>query len=242
MTTTGGLDCRQGGSLDARVAAWYVYSGVSAQGRRMKLNSFLMVALLCGQLVLLAASACRATVVTFDDLPSTANGLLITNGYQSLSWSNFGYVNAILHSNLNGVSGYNYGMVTASNVALNASGFPAEIDARGTNLNFLSAYLTGAWNSNLSIQVQGFNGATLLYNTTVVASATSPTLFTFDYTNINELAFNSFGGQDAGFGSGAGENFVMDNFDFEFVPEPSAFLLTAAGALMLWSVAKRKRR
>ena len=137
-------------------------------------------------------------------------------------------------------TGYNYGMVTPSNVAFNAGGYPAQIDSPGTNFNFLSAYLTGAWNSNLNIEVQGFNGATLLYDTTVVASATSPTLFTFNYLNVDRLAFNSSGGQYAGFGS-SGEQFVMDNFDFEFVPEPSAFLLTAAGALMLWSVIKRKQ-
>jgi hypothetical protein len=126
-------------------------------------------------------------------------------------------------------------------VALNAHGDPAEIDSPGTNFNFLSTYLTGAWNSNLNIQVQGFSGATMLFNTTVVASATSPTLFTFNYLNIDRLYFNSFGGQDAGFPSGMGEQFVMDNLTVEFVPEPSTFLLTGAGVLTLCALRKRKR-
>ena len=81
----------------------------------------------------------------------------------------------------------------------------------------------------------------MIYDQTVVAAATNPTLFAFNYLNIDRLYFNSFGGQSAGFSSSPGENFAMDNFNFEFVPEPSAFLLTAAGALMLWSVVERKR-
>jgi hypothetical protein len=66
-------------------------------------------------------------------------------------------------------------------------------------------------------------------------------LFTFNYTNINELAFNSFGGEPAGFGSGAGEEFVMDNFMFEFIPEPSTFLLAVLGGLSLVLLLSRRR-
>ena len=96
----------------------------------------------------------------------------------------------------------------------------------------------------MNILVQGFSGATALYSTTVVASATSPTLFSFNYLNVDRIAFNAFGGQDAGFpvaqGLG-GSNFAMDNFTFEFVPEPSTLLLAALGALTLWPLLKRRR-
>jgi hypothetical protein len=184
---------------------------------------------------------CSATVVTFDNLSDSTTGTFIPTGYQGLSWSNFAYLNAVLHSNVFGVSGANYGMVSPFNVAFNGSGFPAEIDSRGTNFNFLSAYFTGAWNSNLNIEIQGFRSGTLLYDTTVVASATSPTLFTFNDLDIDRLYFNSFGGQDAGFGSGAGEVFVMDNFTFEFIPEPSTLLLTAMGSVSLMALLRRRR-
>jgi hypothetical protein len=139
------------------------------------------------------------------------------------------------------LSGYYYGMVSASNVAYNSGGFDAEIDSLGTKFNFLSAYLTGAWNSNLNIEVQGFSGASLLYDTNVVAGATSPTLFTFNYLNISRVRFSSSGGQDAGFPEGAGSlNFAMDNLSIEFVPEPSTLLLAALGALALSAFLKRK--
>jgi len=94
--------------------------------------------------------------------------------------------------------------------------------------------------SNLNIEVQGFSGTNLVYDQTAVASATNSTFFTFNYLNIDRLYFNSFGGQSAGF-SGGGENFEMDNFTFEFVPEPSSLLLASVGALLLWPIIKRKR-
>jgi hypothetical protein len=132
-------------------------------------------------------------------------------------------------------------MVSPSNVAFNDFGSPAEIDS-SSNFNFFGVYLTGAWDSNLNIEVEGFRSGTMLYDTTVVASATSPTLFTFNYLNIDRLDFSSSGGQDAGFSTVfGGQNFVLDNFAFEFVPEPSPLLLTAAAALLLWPLLKRKR-
>jgi len=202
---------------------------------------FLLSPLTC--LTLLAfcmISTSWGTLVTFDELSETTTGSFIANGYQGLNWTNFVRVNIILNTINNGLSGAYYGMVTPSNVVLNAFGDPAEIDSRGTNFNFLSTYLTGVWRSNLNIEVQGFNSGTLLYSTTVVASATSPALFTFSFLNIDRLAFSASGGQYAGFGSDA-ETFAMDNFTFELVPEPSSLLLTTAGALLLCPLLKRKK-
>jgi hypothetical protein len=186
-------------------------------------------------------STCLATVVTFDDIPNAdAPYPYLTNGYESLNWTNFACLDAIHERAVNGVSGGYYGMVSPSNIVFNAFGNPAEIDATGMSFNFLSAYMTGAWRSNLNIQVQGFSGATLLYSTTVVVSATSPTLFAFGYLDVNRLTFNSSGGQYAGFGSDA-STFVMDNFTFEFIPEPSTVLLTGIGVLLLWPLLKCRR-
>lgn len=209
----------------------------------MKLGLFIRLTLFA-PLTLLTSLACSATVVTFDDLSAGASGSLITNGYRSLSWSNFWCENAILFTSIHGSNGYLNGMVSPSNVAYNANGNSAEIDSRGTNFEFLGAYLTGAFNSNLSIEVRGFRGAAVLYDTTVIASATNATLFTFDYLDIDRLQFNAFGGQDAGFPAGDGVGgtwFAMDNFTFEFIPEPSSLLLTVGGALLLWPLLKRRR-
>jgi hypothetical protein len=192
-------------------------------------------------LVFSALSARSQTVITFDDIAAPADGAFITNGYQSLNWSNFGVGNAVLHSNINGVSGYNYGMVSPSNIAFNADGTPAEIDSPGTNFTFLSAYFTGAWRSNLNIEIQGYRDTNLIYDETLVVSATNTTFFNLDYSDIDRLAFNSFGGQYAGFSSD-GEEFVMDNFMFDFIPEPSSLLLTAMAAMCLLAFVRRRRR
>lgn len=208
----------------------------------MKAKSFLLTLSVLTLLVFSAVSTHSQTVITFDDIPVSypASPKLI-NGYQGLNWTNFYIQNAIAAEQNVGPMGYYYGTVSASNVAFNDGVHIAEMDAISTNFDFLSAYLTGAWNSNLNIQVQGFSGATLLYNTTVVASATSPTLFTFNYLDIDRLRFNSFGGQSAGFTSGSGEQFAMDNLTLEFVPEPSSLTLATLAVVALWGFSRRKR-
>jgi PEP-CTERM motif-containing protein len=204
---------------------------------KTKLLTFPLVCLTV--LTVYATSVRSQTIITFDDLPGSFGGTPIPTVYQGLSWSNFDVLNAFLQVSDSGTNGYIYGMVSPSNVALNAGGGPAEIDALGTNFDFLSTYLTGAWNSNLNIEVQGFRGGSMLYDTTVVANATSPTLFTFDYTGIDRLYFNSFGGEPA-FGGTARSQFAMDNMTVEFVPEPSTFLLAALGGVSLVALLRRK--
>ena len=224
------------------------FASINEKANAVKFKSFLLLPLsVLTVLVFPAVSTRSQTVVTFDDLHETGSGSYITASYQGLVWSNFAVNNAILFTNqpgkqytTNGLTGDYYGMVSASNVAVNGIGSPAEIDSSGTNFNFLSVYLTGLFNSNLNIEVQGFSGGNLLYDQIVIASATVPTLFTFGYTNIDRLYFSNFGGQPA-FGTPSAPQFVMDNFTFELVPEPSSLLLATAGALLLWPLLKRKR-
>ena len=201
----------------------------------------LALPLACFILLAFRATPTRSqTLVTFDDLSAAPPGN-IPKGYEGLTWSNLWVLNGIIVGTSMGTNGYYYGVVSPSNVAFNAGGGPAEIDSPGTNFDFLSAYFTGAWNSNLNIEVQGFRDTNLVYDETKVVSATSPTLLTFDYLDIDRLYFDSYGGQSAGFLDGGGVIFAMDNFEFEYIPEPSSLLLTALGAVSLWAFVKRKR-
>jgi hypothetical protein len=215
----------------------------------VNMRFFLLTVAVLAMLIFCPVFVRSQTVITFDDMHETGSGSYIPNGYQGLVWSNFACLNAFLvganfppfQSNLS--NGYYNGMVSASNVAYNAFGGDAEIDSV-TNFNFLGAYLTGAWSSNLNIEVRGFNGTNLVYDETKVASATNPTLFAFDYLNIDRLYFNAYGGEDAGFPPSDGQGgtwFVMDNFMFEFIPEPSSFLLAALGGVSLIAFLRRKR-
>jgi hypothetical protein len=217
----------------------------------MKLRWFVCC---CAFLVQSTGSGYSQTIVTFDDLSENGSGAWFSSNYEGLTWENIACNNAILFTNVlptlfpgaptNGLSGDYYGMVSASNVAEmfgnNDVNPNSEIDS-ATNFNFFSAYLTGTWNSNLNIEVQGFRGTNLVYDQTVVASATAPTLFTFDFTDINRLYFNSYGG-DPAFGVQGGQaEFTMDNMTIEFIPEPSSLLLTALGAVTLFALVKGKR-
>jgi hypothetical protein len=206
----------------------------------MRVKPFPIAFALFTLLAVLLTSQGLAGVVTFDDLHETASASFIANGYQGLVWSNFDAMNAVLNPTIYPfiTNGFYYGMVSASNVVVADI---AEIDSGGTNFDFSSAYLTGAWNSNLNIEVQGFRGGTLLYDQTVVASATNPTLFSFNYLDVDRLYFVASGGQPAFGTPGSSKYFAMDNFDFEFIPEPSTFLLTACGALTLFALFRRRR-
>jgi hypothetical protein len=204
----------------------------------------------CTLLALSTLSASGQTVVTFDDLPETGSGTLLASPYYGLTWGGFYVNNAILYTNIlpheipsltDGLSGNYYGMVSPSNVALMAKdGGSGEIYS-ASNFNFFSAYLTGEWNNNLNIEVQGFSGTNLLYDQIVVASATNATLFTFSYLDIDRLVFSGSGGQPAFGLSNQYSSIIMDNFTFEFVPEPSSLLLAALGGVSLVPFLRRRR-
>ena len=225
-------------------SCYYIHAEMEGLGV-MKAKLYLLPLVFSALLTFSTPSTCYSALLTFDDIHTSTNYSdnlgIITNGYQGLNWVNFFVINAPLDADQLVTNGYYYGMVSASNVAFNGFGNPSEIDSVGTSFNFIGVYLTGAWNSNLNVEVQGFRGGSLMYDQIVVVAATNATLFTFDYMDIDRLYFNSFGGQNAGFPVGGGEQIAMDNLTFEFVPEPSSFLLTTAAALMLWPILRRKR-
>jgi uncharacterized repeat protein (TIGR01451 family) len=142
--------------------------------------------------------------VTFDDL--SGSGLPVPIGYGGLTWSNFSYLIGADHPN----SGYSAGTVSPPNAAYNPYGTPASIISTGL-VNFVSAFLTAAWNDNLQVQVKGYSGATLVYSNSYTLSATAPTLINFNYLGVNKVDFISSGGTPHPGYSGSGTHFVMDN-------------------------------
>jgi len=185
-------------------------------------------------------SISRASLITFDDVSVSSPGeTLVPNGYEGLVWSNFWVLNAVPFGPS---SGYYNGLISDSNVAYNAFGNPAEISALGRNFNLVSAYLTAAFTSNLSVQVQGFRGANMVYEQTAVVTWTGPSLVMLNFQNIDRVEFDSFGGLDAGIGGSLGDDqqFVMDDLTIEPVPEPSAILLAGIGTLVLWRTRRRR--
>ncbi|BAZ53330.1 hypothetical protein NIES4103_60040 [Nostoc sp. NIES-4103] len=172
----------------------------------------------------------QALILTFDNLPVlTADESYynpIPNGYGRFNWDNFYYFNSSAEDY--DPSGYVYGTVSTLNIAFNGyanSATVSTVNSKAEQFDFKSAYLTGAWNDGLNILVEGFLDEIVKYSTTVIVDSTSPTLVHFDFLGINNLRFTSYGGVDAGY-SGEGEQFILDNFTYEYkaVPEPAIIL------------------
>ena len=200
--------------------------------------------LLVSLLMLVFVGNVSATVLTFDDLPALPSlptePIAQIGTYGGLTWSNYFYYGdgAGINSYFGySASGYSNGLVSGSNVAFN--GFESVVSVSDGLFDFNGAYLTGAWNDGLNIDVQGWSGVTKIYDQTVVVDSTAPTWFAANYMAIDKLVFSSSGGTDHGYG-GNGTHFAMDNFTFnQSVPEPSTCLLLCSGLVGIGLLRKR---
>jgi hypothetical protein len=182
-------------------------------------------------------ASATVSVIGFDDLIPAAlpgsggPGGKIPNTYAGFVWQNFYFSNAPLRQSIYGLSGYIYGTVSPENAALNGAAQPATLSQiGGAPFTFNGAYFTGAWNDNLNIEALGYRSGSLVYDGTIVASATVPAFFTFNYQNIDSLTLRSFGGTPHPGFKGLGVHFVMDNFTYT-VSESSALALLAIGCV-----------
>ena len=195
------------------------------------MRKWIVTVALAGIILIGATSVSLATVLSFDDfLTNDPIGTLIESDYGGLSWDNF-YVKNTTIPLL--PSGYVNGTVSGTNVAYNGFGMLGVISA--SPFDFTGAYLTGAWNNGLSIEVRGYSGGILRYDQAVVVDSTAPVFFRFDYTGIDMLTFDSFGGINAGY-RGSGTHFAMDDFTFNetvTIPEPGTALLLGAGLVVM---------
>jgi len=177
-----------------------------------------LVATACTVGLLLFAMSAQASLgkelLKFDDLGSSA----VTNGYGDLNWENFGVLDAVNYG-LN-PSGYQAGMVSTSNVLYNSGAAPAAIYSDKYAFILNSAYLTGAWNDNLQVQIKGYFLKKLVYSRTIILSATQPTLVKFPNKLVTEVDFFSSGGTDHGAYPGGGQHFATDNVSVTVYPIP----------------------
>lgn len=184
---------------------------------------------------LLLPLGAAADVITFDDISEATVGT-IPDGYQGFSWNNFGFIDG--GSEFAG-SGYHNGTVSGSYVGFNEN---AQIAlASGGLFTLDSAYLTAAWNTGLSVKVDGLVSGTQIFTNTFVVDPYAPTQFNFNWSGIDSLRFTSFGGVNAGLGS-SGSQFAIDNLSFtQVAPEPSVLLLLGPGLLLLAGLRRARR-
>ncbi len=195
------------------------------------------------------AGPASARRVTFDLSKGTGEEPIPT-GWASFDWSaNFDWLNSAKYG-IPG-TGYQYGTVSAPNVAYNGYGDNVSF-RRNTPFVLVSFDLTGAWRNGLEVTVTGFSKGVQVDSTTFTVNSTGPTLETLNW-DVNSVTFHSFGGTDAGYGAN-GTQFVLDNLtimpitrpstdfnSFSAVPESSTWALMLVGFAGLgYSVARRR--
>lgn len=108
--------------------------------------------------------------VTFEDLtmptgfisPGPSSSIL--DGYKGFDWNNFGVIDTVSVGGIFTVSGYTNGIVSGSRVGFSDEGIGSTITADdGSEFDFNSAYLTGAWDNNVRTLVTGFKDGEILY-------------------------------------------------------------------------------
>jgi hypothetical protein len=150
-----------------------------------------LTALFCVHLVAIGVVCAgdATTILTFDELSPGPDHAIIQNGYGGLNWNNFSVINGSLRPP---TEGYHTGIVSPSNLAFNTSGDPASIGS-STPFDLKSAYLSAALNleSEMQVEVQGFLGTTLIYDTTHAVNGAAPTLIDFNYVGVDQVKFIS---------------------------------------------------
>jgi hypothetical protein len=190
-------------------------------------------------LALATDSRAGTEVLTFDDLPVPGYAFfgvaVVPNGYGSLVWDNFSYLDS---TQVEGLNGYLNGTVSGQQLAFNGQGaLPASI-SDPTPFNVNAVYMTAAWDITLSVEVVGSRNGTVMYDRTFDVVDTGPTLFSLNYLNVDRVQFISLSGtRDFAF-QGQGDEFAIDNLSVT-VPEPAIPAVAAFAALVLAIIRSR---
>jgi hypothetical protein len=128
-----------------------------------------------------------ATLITFDDLSPGTSYIGLGNGYAGLRWADF-YVLDGSRQSTN--TGYHIGVVSSNNVAFNVDGSAASLGCSAP-FDFVSAYVTAAFDAQLQLRVKGLLGTNVLYDNTYSVNIASPTLINFQYLGVDQVEFSS---------------------------------------------------
>lgn len=182
-----------------------------------------------------------AAVINFDDI---ATGTFVPNLYAGLTWDNFLCINGDIYSPPN--SGYSNGVISHSNVVLNAYGTQAGLHS-DTAFSFGVGYFTAAWRNGLNLTIDAYSGGTggiLKYTVNMTLNTSAPSMLVANLSDIDTMIFTTSGGVNAGLGDD-GAQFVLDNLMINgqggsSVPEPTSMAIFVVGALVIGYRNRRK--
>ena len=183
----------------------------------------LKVVIILSATFIAVSSIAQSTLITFDEFDASTGRVQIPDGYQGLNWANFF-----------AFPEPGAAVVSSPNIAFDGGGAPADIGSTAT-FSLVSGYFTAFYNDGMSLEVQGYDGSTLLYDQTYTISENEPRDYiVFNFSGITDAQFISSGGtEDPNAGGGYGFEFAVDNLTISPAPEPSCLALGGLGAISL---------
>jgi len=185
----------------------------------------------------------QTNLVCFDDLTTDTylNGRVMNSvavplpgGYGGLNWNEFFAVDGNYYSTFlgQGAAGYYNAVISPNNetITMGSSTNPTTGDITADAAFSLdSGYFTALYMNGLNLEVQGYNGANLLYDQTYQLGFGRPDYIQINMSGITDAHFISSGGTLADLIDGPGESFAMDNLTISLTPEPSTVALLSLG-------------
>jgi hypothetical protein len=213
----------------------------------------------------------QSSLITFDDLPTDTyyqnDGVHLSNtvavplagGYCGLNWNNFYAVDGQQWPASLGQfgAGFQSALISPKNEAItfpeitnSPAGVPtldnactlADISS-STAFDLVSGYFTALYCADLNLQVEGFNGANLLYDETYVLQYNDPTYLQFDFNGVTDVHLVSSGGVLGDTTDGVSlKTYGMDNLTIIPAPEPGVLALAGLGGLSILGLRRRHWR
>lgn len=122
-------------------------------------------------------------LLTFDELPESTTGILITNGYAGLDWTDFYELDGLHY-----IGSYSNGVVSTNNLIFNGFGTPANVTS-AVPFDLVSAYMAAVSPVGLQVTALGYTNGSLAYSN-VYTLTNGPVFTLFNYTNVNEVDFS----------------------------------------------------
>lgn len=188
-------------------------------------------------LLSLSITNAKADVLDFDNI-DLMDSVSVVSTFDIFDVSGF----ALIDVDFQPGTGYEFGNFSPENSVFNNNAQTMTFSITGGGqFNVDGAYFAGGWRDNLSVLAIGIDSLGNISDTKLFnVDSNAPTWVDIDFGAVDSFVLSSFGGVDAGYGGGPNDtHFVMDNFTFSVVPEPTS--ACCLSLLMLGGLIRRRK-